>query len=63
MTAVLRTLSRSLLTGRAGRLRHLQITPAQKKPELFHDFQPTPEFRGLLFLYKGISNGTGEVRT
>lgn len=63
MTAVLRTLSSSHLTGRAGRLRLLHITPAQKNPELFHDFQPTPELRGLLFLYKGISNGTGEDRT
>lgn len=63
MTAVLRTLSNSLLTGRAGRLRLLQITQAQKNPELFRDFQPTPKLRGPLFLHKGISNGTGEVRT
>lgn len=63
MTAVLRTLSSSLLTGRVGRLRLLQITPAQRNPELFWDFQPTPELRGLFFLYKGISSGTGEVRT
>lgn len=63
ITAVLRTLSSSLLTGRAGRLRLPQITPAQKNPELFRDFQPTPGLRGLLFLYKGIISGTGEVRT
>lgn len=38
MTAVLRTLSSSLPMGGTGRPRFLQITPAQKNPELFRDF-------------------------